>query len=423
MSEGRRRPNIRRRPVTWAGSTHRSVWARAGVMHLTGRASGPPLVAPRDTVAAISELGAILGLDPFAYLGERAATAGLSRRGTISCGGGSRLVRVRDGWIVVSLPREEDVSMVPAWLEVGSVDRDDPWDVVEREVLRQPAAGLVERGRLLGLAVGEVPLEPTDSAGRGAYGIDGLPVVAERVDSDGTSSSRSRSPLVIDLSSLWSGPLCARLLGERGGVVIKVESLQRPDGARGGPKPFFDLMHAGHRSVALDLTSEEGKRQLLALLVRADVVIEASRPRALAQLGVDRRAIIGERPKVWLAITGHGSVGPGEDRIGFGDDAAAAGGLVAWDGFGPCFVADAVADPLSGVVAAGAAVAALDAGGGWLIDVAMAAVARHVAPPPQEQWLEGDEAEALPPTAPKPLGRAPAIGEHTGEVMRELGLT
>lgn len=409
-------------PVSMASSTYRSVWARSGAMHLTGRASRRPLVAPDETVAAMVDLGATLGLDALAHLGERASIIGLSRRGAISCGGAARLLRTGDGWVVVSLPRDEDVSTVPAWLEVANVDLADPWDVVEGAVTSQPAARLVERGRLLGLAVGEVPLKSIDRAGRGSSIFDGLPVVAERLARGGTSSSRS-SPLIVDLSSLWAGPLCARLLGEQGGVVIKVESLHRPDGARSGPQPFFDLMHAGHRSVALDLTSDEGKQQLAALLARADVVIEASRPRALAQLGMDRRAITAERPKVWLAITGHGSVGPGADRIGFGDDAGAAGGLVAWDGSGPCFVADAVADPLSGVVAAAAAVAALDAGGGWLIDVSMAAVARHVAPPPQQQWLEGDPAEALPPTAPKPSGRAPEFGEHTGEVMREFGLT
>ena len=73
------------------------------------------------------------------------------------------------------------------------------------------------------------------------------------------------------------------------------------------------------------------------------------------------------------------ATGPERERVAFGDDAAAAGGLVAHDDEGPCFVADAVADPLTGVAAAAAAVAALEVGGGWLLDVAMSRVAAHVA--------------------------------------------
>ena len=401
---------------------YRSAWARSGAMHLTGRVSRPHLIAPDATVAGIVQLGAGIGVDSLGLLGERAVFSGSSRRGPVSCGGASRLIRGMDGWIVASLPREDDLSMIPAWLEVDGVDADDPWALVERRVQALPVARLVERARLLGLAVGEVPLGPVELRGRAAGGWDGLPVTAERFPTHGRAGGPRGSPLVVDLSSLWAGPLCARLLAERGADVVKVESLQRPDGARRGSGAFFDLMHAGHRSVALDLASPKGRRQLAGLLDRADVVIEASRPRALQQLGIERRAFI-DSATVWLAITGHGSLGLGSDRIGFGDDAAATGGLVAWDGLGPCFVADAVADPLSGVVAAGAAVAALDAGGGWLIDVAMVEVARHVAPPPAELWLEGDLAEVSPPAVPEARGRAPELGEHTGEVMRELRLS
>ena len=67
--------------------------------------------------------------------------------------------------------------------------------------------------------------------------------------------------------------------------------------------------------------------------------------------------------------------GPSADRVAFGDDAAAAGGLVVWDGEGPCFCGDAVADPLSGMAAAAAALAALEQGGRWVLDVSMADVA------------------------------------------------
>jgi crotonobetainyl-CoA:carnitine CoA-transferase CaiB-like acyl-CoA transferase len=79
---------------------------------------------------------------------------------------------------------------------------------------------------------------------------------------------------------------------------------------------------------------------------------------------------------VWLSITGYGRA---VDRVAFGDDAAVAGGLVAFDDRGPVFLADAIADPLTGVAGAVAVDAALRAGGTWIVDAAMAKVAAWVA--------------------------------------------
>src|SRR4029453_19173112 len=99
-----------------------------------------------------------------------------------------------------------------------------------------------------------------------------------------------RPPLVVDLSSLWAGPLCAHLLGLQGARVVKVESTGRPDGARRGPAAFFDLLHGGPRGVARDLRDPAGAACLRRLLAAADVVVEASRPRALRQLGIEAEA-------------------------------------------------------------------------------------------------------------------------------------
>ena len=49
--------------------------------------------------------------------------------------------------------------------------------------------------------------------------------------------------IVVDLSALWAGPLCGDLLARAGATVVKVESTQRPDGARRGPAEFFDLLN------------------------------------------------------------------------------------------------------------------------------------------------------------------------------------
>ena len=85
------------------------------------------------------------------------------------------------------------------------------------------------------------------------------------------------------------------------------------------------------------------------------MVIDASRPRALAQLGLDLDRLLATGPRVWVSITGHGCTGEDGNRIAFGDDAAVAGGLVVHDESGPSFCADAVADPIAGITAAAAA--------------------------------------------------------------------
>ncbi len=80
-------------------------------------------------------------------------------------------------------------------------------------------------------------------------------------------------------------------------------------------------------------------------------------------------------PRVWLSITGYGSEGRSAARVAFGDDAAVAGGLVVWDDRGPCFCADAVADPATGLAAAAAVLEVLDTGSDAVVEASMADVA------------------------------------------------
>jgi crotonobetainyl-CoA:carnitine CoA-transferase CaiB-like acyl-CoA transferase len=130
--------------------------------------------------------------------------------------------------------------------------------------------------------------------------------------------------------------------------------------------------------VVLDFEREA--TELRDLISRADVVVEASRPRALAQfaIGADDFLTRDGGPVVWVAITGYGRADP---RVAFGDDAAVAGGLVVYDSVGPCFCADAVADPLTGMVAADVCLAALASGERALLDIPLAGVAAAFAGP------------------------------------------
>jgi crotonobetainyl-CoA:carnitine CoA-transferase CaiB-like acyl-CoA transferase len=180
-----------------------------------------------------------------------------------------------------------------------------------------------------------------------------------------------RSPLVVDLSALWAGPLCAQLLGAAGARVVKVETVDRLDGARRGEPRFYDLLNAGHDSVVIDRARLADRQLLGRLLDRADIVVSAARPRAWVSLGVDPYDVCRGSSTTWVAVTAYG-LAEG-DRVGFGDDVAMAGGAVTgeagWDQ--PFPIGDAIADPLTGMHAAVAALASYRAGGSRLLDVAM----------------------------------------------------
>ena len=381
-------------------------WIDSGAASLTGPADGPGIVPPAGVLDRIGGLGTRAGVDAFATLAERAAIAGLRRQGQVSCGGASRLLPAADGWIAVTLARPGDHGSVPAWLEIDGTG----WDDVAAAVGRRPVATLVERAVLLGLAVAAVPAEPPAVAD---------PVTVRRLG-DRSAAPRS-TPLVVDLSSLWAGPLTARVLGDRGAAVVKVESAARPDGARRGPAAFYDRLHAGHRSAALDLGDDVGIATLRRLLHAADVVIEASRPRALDQLGVRPVPDDPTGPAVWVAITAHGRAGESARRVGFGDDAAAGGGLVAPTGAGPVFVADAIADPLTGLAAAAATLDLLDRPGRWFVDASLATTAAWVASGGGTgAWTTSDDPP--PPPAVPPAPPAAALGADTVDVLAELGI-
>jgi hypothetical protein len=361
-----------------------AAWAASGAMALCGRPDGPPLGPPRRLVAAAEQLGEQLRslsarwgepveVDVLARLGERAAMSGFTRQGDRSCGGAARLLPTADGsWIAANLPRPDDWEATAAWLLLAGPLESGDWDEVAARVAASTADDLVDRAVLLGVPVsrlGEIPADPTTACAPAGDGRD--------------RRARAAEALVVDLSALWAGPLAASVLRNAGARVVKVESTRRPDGARRGPTAFFDRLNAGKELVSLDLAHDAGRRELAVLVDRADVVVTASRSRALASLGLDPSGWVksGGRPRVWLSVTGYGLTGPGADRVAFGDDAAVAGGLVVWDERGPCFCADAIADPLTGLVGAARVLDALVAGRSEVVDLSMAGVAAGFASP------------------------------------------
>ena len=355
-------------------------WLDSGLHELVGEADGPPQLARAalptaadGTLAALAALApphAYQGLEGALLLTERARLLGLSRRGRIAPSGGCRLVRARDGWLAVNLPRPEDAAAIPAWLEI------EPeavgWERIEAELGRRSVAEVVERARPLGLAVAK--------AARARAGATNLRVITRGPSA--SARSATEAPRVVDLSSLWAGPLAGRLLRLAGARVLKLESSRRPDGARAGSREFFELLNGGKEGAALDFTASEGLRELRSHIEAADLVIEASRPRALMQLGIDAAAWVAARPgRIWLSITAYGRSGASRLRVGFGDDVGAAAGLCWLPPSGaPLFVGDAIADPLAGIEAALAAWVFWRRGESALLDVSLrAATARALA--------------------------------------------
>jgi hypothetical protein len=375
-----------------------SAWARSGVMMLSGHATGPPALPPSGLPARLDRLvdeirfrtsarGRCVRVAWPAALGARAALLHLGRKGRTSANGSCRLLRAQGGWLALNLPRADDAVLIPA---LTGRSGDDPWGDAARAAALSSAEDFVTRARLLGLA--SAPLSELAEAG----------APYRSVDLWGPNPDVRRGVVrVVDLSGLWAGPVVARVLAEAGSEIIKVESVDRPDGAREVPG-FYRWVHAASEvTVRVDLGTADGCRQLAGLLDDAHVVIEASRPRALEQLGLGPYDRPGRPGRVWLSITGYGRTAPGRDWVAFGDDAAVAGGLVGWDDAGaPVFCADAIADPISGLAGAVAVLRALDAGGGQLIDLAMSRVAAIMAgfsghssaPPMRRAVVESDGA-------------------------------
>jgi len=146
---------------------------------------------------------------------------------------------------------------------------------------------------------------------------------------------------------------------------------------------FYSWIHPPTETIErLNLASLSGRDRLRELLGVAQVVIESSRPRALEQMGLGPDQLQPPEGQVWLAITAHGRSGPAGQWVGFGDDAAAAGGLLCRSADGTrVFCGDAIADPVAGLVGAMAVLRCLAEGGGRLVDVSLSGAAA---------WAAGD---------------------------------
>ena len=206
---------------------------------------------------------------------------------------------------------------------------------------------------------------------------------------------------VLDLTTFWAGGYLTCYLGAFGADVVKVESIQRPDGFRYSAayphegddwyehSALWQATNLNKRDITLDLTSRPGRELARRLAAQADVVVENFSPRVMEQFGLDYPSLAALRPDViGVRMPGFGLDGPWRDYVGWALNIEQVSGMSAVTGYAdgpPCNV-QGPADPIVGVHAGVALLAALEhrrrTGEGQLIEVAQIEVCAAVTAEP-----------------------------------------
>jgi len=210
---------------------------------------------------------------------------------------------------------------------------------------------------------------------------------------------------VFDLSTFWAGAYLTSYLGAFGADVVKVESIQRPDGHRYSGAmlregddwyergPLWQGTNLNKRDITLNLASDRGRELALQLAAQADVVVENFSPRVVEQFGLDYSSLAELNPAVIMVrMPGFGLEGPWRDYVGWALNIEQLSGMSAATGYsdGPPCNLQGPADPIAGVHAAVALLAALDhrrrTGEGQLIEVAQIEVGAAVTAEPVVEY-------------------------------------
>ena len=144
---------------------------------------------------------------------------------------------------------------------------------------------------------------------------------------------------VLDLSRLLPGPFLTMVLADLGADVVKVEDprvgdyLRAIPPAKGGVSGRYLAVNRGKRSLARDLKQPAARDAFLAMVERADVVVESFRPGVMAKLGLDYETLAARNPKIIVcSISGYGQTGPYVERAGHDLDYIALSGVLAMGG-------------------------------------------------------------------------------------------
>ena len=190
---------------------------------------------------------------------------------------------------------------------------------------------------------------------------------------------------VLEVTTTWAGPMAGVVLADLGADVIKVE-IPSGDVARSLiplPDTEVSLMHAtvnrNKRSLAIDLTSDEGAQIVLDLVAKSDIFLENFKAGTLARHGLGFEQVKAVKADiVYVSVTGWGQFGPDHKDAGYDPIAQAASGFMSVNGSPdspPTKAGTWLADDLGGLHGAIGAMAALryrdQTGEGQYVDVSM----------------------------------------------------
>ncbi|MGH9066713.1 MAG: CaiB/BaiF CoA transferase family protein [Acidimicrobiales bacterium] len=145
--------------------------------------------------------------------------------------------------------------------------------------------------------------------------------------------------VVLDIATLFAGPMAATMLADFGAEVVKVEHPRKSDALRhhgqrqGDVSLWWKALARNKKTVTLDLSRPAGAGILLRLVERADVLIENFRPGTLERWGLGPDRLHQVNPGLIVGrVTGFGQHGPYSGRPGFGTLAEAMSGFAAMTG-------------------------------------------------------------------------------------------
>lgn len=205
-----------------------------------------------------------------------------------------------------------------------------------------------------------------------------LPAPTRRVDPTGVR--------VLDLSTMWAGPLATMLLAAWGAQVTTVEPAVRMDGLRGSPAQFA-VLDVAKRRVPWDLRRAADRRRFEEEVATADVLVESFSRRVMPNLGYSETELRRRNPRLTIvAVRAFAHSSDEASWVAYGRGVHAASGL-GMIGGAPCPVRLAYPDPLAGLQAFGAVLAALASDQPTSIEISL-----------------GGALTPLLPTAGQPLG-------------------
>ena len=197
--------------------------------------------------------------------------------------------------------------------------------------------------------------------------------------------------MVLEMGQLIAGPFCARLLGEFGAEVIKIEPPDMDGKGGGDPLRTWRKLHNGtalwwyaqsrnKKSVTVNLRAPEGQDIVRRLARQADIVVENFRPGAMEKWNLGYEQLASDNPGlIMVRLSGFGQTGPYRDRVGFGAIGESMGGIRYVTGYpdrAPVRVGISLGDSLAAMYGVIGALMALHhrnahGGKGQVVDVAL----------------------------------------------------